>query len=434
MRWIAFALALVAARASAAGPTLPEIKDIAAAVSASSAVITWTTDQPSDTQVDYGPTPAYGNSTFLAPVPSLRHSAALAALAPGEIYHYRVKSRSAAGALAASGDQTFATPAAGPPPAPAAAGDGPPAPPPASAPPAPATDGAPAAPSEKVPPSVVFMTPAAGSFVSSTMTVSVNATDNAGVASVQFLLDGAAFGAAIATAPYTFSWDTKTAADGLHNLAAVATDASGNSATSVIPLTVDNSAPQVREVTAAPLGPATAVVRWKTSERAAARVDYGTTTAYGLAAQAASPLVEQGAGLAGLKPGTLYHYRVTARDQAGNQAASEDAVFTTAGSTAAAIGPAASTDADALAPQKMLSPARRDGINDAARFGPEARDVSVFDVQGRRVFHASSQGAAAPVVWDCRDGSGRLLESGVYLATIIKRDGGRIHQSFSIAK
>jgi hypothetical protein len=429
MRWLAAALLLCAPRAYAAAAP-PRVNDPEAAVSASSAVISWATDQPSDAQVDYGATPAYGSSTSLAPALVLQHSATIPSLAPGALYHYRVKSKNASGALGASADSMFTTPArASPSAAPSAAGDGPPATPDASPS---ASTAAAAAPAERVPPSVVFMTPAADSFLSSTVTVSVNATDNVAVSSVQFLLDGAALGVALTSAPYIFQFGTAAASDGRHNLAAVATDAAGNTATAVLQVTVDNSPPQLREVTAAPLGPGTAVVRWKSSERASARVDFGTTTAYGSASQAASALVEQGAGLSGLAPGTVYHYRVTARDQAGNQTASVDAVFTTAGSTAAAIGAAAAPDSAALATQKMLSPARKDGINDAARFGPEAQDVSVFDIRGRRVFHASSAGGA--VVWDCRDGSGRFLESGVYLATIIKRDGGRIHQSFSIVK
>ena len=339
----------------------------------------------------------------------------------------------------------------GPPAAPPLATDGPPAPlpalagpalsqPPAFAPAAglaPAPAAAPSSPvpgGERTPPVVLFMTPAPGAYVSRTVAVSANATDNVGVVSVQFLLDGAPLGTPLA-APYTFQWGTLAASDGAHTLAAVATDAAGNSTTAVMTVNVDNSPPQLLSVSAASPASNAAIVRWTTSERSDARVDYGTTTVYGLAARAnTAPLVEHAATLSGLLPGTEYHYRVTSRDLAGNQTSSPDAVFTTLTGAALAAASAASDDAAARAPQKLLSPARRDGVNDKAAFGPEAREVTIFDVLGRRVFHADSPGAGAPVVWDCRDGSGRLLESGVYLAAIVKRDGGKLSQSFSIVK
>jgi hypothetical protein len=418
------------ARAQAGAPV---VNDIAATVSSAAAVISWTTDRPSDTQVEYGPTPAYGNATPLDAAPVLAHSASLPGLAPGAIYHYRVKSRNAAGAAGVSGDYSFLSPGtvsdgAAAVPSPAAS-----PPPPQAAPPAAA---APAS-SDKTPPTIVVMTPAAGAFVSKTVAVSANATDNIGVATVTFQLDGAALGTALTSAPWTFRWDTLTAPDGEHKLSAVASDAAGNTAASlVVPLTVDNVPPVLTGVSAASYNPGTAVVHWTTNKRADSRVEYGTTTAYGLAsAFSASPVVEHDAALPGLAPETAYHFRVISRDQAGNLSATEDAVFTSGAGTAAAAGAAAaSSDASARAPQKMLSPARPDGINDKATFGPEAREVSVFDIRGHRVFHAVSPGPSAPVIWDCKDGSGRVLESGVYLATIVKRDGGSLSQSFSIAK
>lgn len=95
-------------------------------------------------------------------------------------------------------------------------------------------------------------------------------------------------------------------------------------------------------------------------------------------------------------------------------------------------GPCAAADA-AKAPQKFLSPALRDGINDFAVFGPNAAEVRVFDRKGRLVFRAAQQ-AAAPIVWDGRDGSGRAREPGVYIARIRTRDGGVLYQSFVLVK
>src|SRR5439155_15996546 len=65
--------------------------------------------------------------------------------------------------------------------------------------------------------------------------------DNVGVVGVQFLLDGNLLGAEDTTAPYSVAWNTTTAANATHTLAARARDASGNVATSAaVTVTVFN--------------------------------------------------------------------------------------------------------------------------------------------------------------------------------------------------
>src|SRR5207247_4304711 len=75
----------------------------------SGASIAWTTNEASDSQVEYGTTTAYGSSTTLNTSLVTSHSVNLSGLAANTTYHYRVKSRDAAGNLAVSGDQTFTT-------------------------------------------------------------------------------------------------------------------------------------------------------------------------------------------------------------------------------------------------------------------------------------------------------------------------------------
>ncbi len=81
-------------------------------------------------------------------------------------------------------------------------------------------------------PTASVTAPAAGSTVSGTVTVSATASDNVGVAGVQFLLDGVALGTEDATAPYSVSWSTTATANGSHTLSARARDAAGNQTTS----------------------------------------------------------------------------------------------------------------------------------------------------------------------------------------------------------
>ncbi|MGH9560005.1 MAG: fibronectin type III domain-containing protein, partial [Terracidiphilus sp.] len=78
-------------------------------ISTSSAVIAWTTDEHSTSQVQYGLTTNYGswsaqNSTLMS-----SHSQTLSGLTPGTVYHFRVISINGAGEQSVSGDYTFRT-------------------------------------------------------------------------------------------------------------------------------------------------------------------------------------------------------------------------------------------------------------------------------------------------------------------------------------
>src|SRR6266568_1054028 len=95
---------------------------------------------------------------------------------------------------------------------------------------------------DTTPPTVSITSPANGATVSGTISVSADASDNVGVAGVQFLLDGAALGAEDTAAPYSVALDTTKVANGSHTLAATARDAAGNRATSLaVTVTVSNA-------------------------------------------------------------------------------------------------------------------------------------------------------------------------------------------------
>lgn len=76
-----------------------------------SASIHWETDKVASSQIEYGLDTNYGNITQIAnsgsPVAS--HNIALSELAPGTLYHYRVRSRDASGNEGISDDNTFET-------------------------------------------------------------------------------------------------------------------------------------------------------------------------------------------------------------------------------------------------------------------------------------------------------------------------------------
>ncbi len=87
------------------------------------------------------------------------------------------------------------------------------------------------APADTSAPTVSLGTsPANGSTITGTVTLTATASDDVGVAGVQFLLDGTPLGAEDTTAPYSISWSTTTAPRGAHALSARARDAAGNTA------------------------------------------------------------------------------------------------------------------------------------------------------------------------------------------------------------
>jgi len=87
----------------------PAISNVAPSAVSTSAVISWATSEPATSQIDYGPTSAYGSSTSLDSALRTSHSQTLTSLSPSTTYHYRVKATDAAGNSTVSSDLTFTT-------------------------------------------------------------------------------------------------------------------------------------------------------------------------------------------------------------------------------------------------------------------------------------------------------------------------------------
>ncbi len=81
-------------------------------------------------------------------------------------------------------------------------------------------------------PTVSVTSPANNASVSGTINLAANASDNVGVSSVQFKVDGNNVGSADTTSPYSVAWNSSLLPNGVHTITAMATDAAGNTATS----------------------------------------------------------------------------------------------------------------------------------------------------------------------------------------------------------
>ncbi len=262
-----------------------------------SATITWGTDEPSDTRIEYGTTLAYGLSSPLVSSRVTVHSQSLSNLLPGTLYHYRVLSRDAAGNLATSADHTFTT---------------------LSDTAAPTTPGS-----------------VSGVALSTTqINLSWGAsTDNVGVAGYRIYRNGVQ----VATRSVLTYPDGNLTPDTLYSYRVAAYDAAGNlsaqsAAVSVRTLAPPDTAPPVISALGATnITSNGALVGWSTNEPSDTQVEYGTTTAFGNVTPLVPTLLTAHAqSLSGLLPATLYHYRVRSRDAAGNLAISGNGSFTTA--------------------------------------------------------------------------------------------------------
>jgi hypothetical protein len=97
---------------------------------------------------------------------------------------------------------------------------------------------------DAMPPTVAMTSPGAdGALVTGTITLEASASDDIGVAGVQFALDGVNLGDEATTAPYQFAWDSGAVANGAHVVSVVARDAAGNAQTVSVNVIVANVPP-----------------------------------------------------------------------------------------------------------------------------------------------------------------------------------------------
>jgi hypothetical protein len=362
---------------AAPGSTMPVISNVgSSSITATGAVISWTTDKATSSQVNYGTTTAYGGSTPLDSTLVTGHTVTLNGLTPSTVYHYQVLSRDSSGNLAVSGDFTFTTAfpccSIWPPTAtPKIVSD---------------SDGG------AIELGVKFRSDVSGYITSirfykgslNTGTHVGNLWDRSGnlLGSVTFTNETASGWqqvsfptpvAITANTTYIASYHTSAghysddvsyfATAGVDNspLHALANGVDGSNglylygATSVFPTsswqstnywvdvvftTTPKTPPLISNVGASSITATGAAIGWITSEASNSQINYGTTTAYGSSTPLDSTMVtSHSEPLSGLTPSTVYHYQVLSRDSFGNLGTSGDYTFTTSapGSSAPVI-------------------------------------------------------------------------------------------------
>jgi len=288
---------------SASNPP-PILSAIAAGnLTASGAVITWTSDIPSTSQVLYGTSSAYGSSTSLNATLTTNHSQTLSGLSSSTTYHYSVQSANAVGFLSTSADQTFTTPAS-------------------------------ISPTGPVISAVLTNSLTSGSAV---------ITWTTDVASTSQVLYGtsSAYGSST-TLDASLVTSHSQSLSGLqpsttYHYAVESSDAAGHLSSSgdnILTTSAVQGPPVISAIRSGGITSSSTAITWTTDVASTSQVLYGTSSAYGSSTTLDSTAVtSHSQTVAGLQPATLYHYSVLSGDVGGSVAASPDNTFTTATAT-----------------------------------------------------------------------------------------------------
>jgi len=102
------AYVLIGAKHDGIGPVISNVASDTVGPRALAPLLTWTTDEKATTWVEWGTTPAYGNSAGSDALVTA-HSASMSGLVVGETYHYRIRSVDALGNESATADAVYAT-------------------------------------------------------------------------------------------------------------------------------------------------------------------------------------------------------------------------------------------------------------------------------------------------------------------------------------
>lgn len=281
--------------------TAPEMVVIlATSIGSDSATIKWRTDEPADSQVEFGLGSAYGSTTSRDSSLKEVHEVKLTGLAADSSYSYRVRSSDAAGNETVSGRLQFKTKAG----------------------------------ADTTGPAVAIMTPHDGEVVAGYIDLIAEASDDSDIDHVQFMVDGKLIGDPDYDYPYMMSGDT-TGLSGDFTISALAVDSLGNrSVSDSITFAIDapdTQAPMIHSIAISNVSDRSATISWETNEPSENLVAFGPTSAYGANTGLNTEFnLSHSVTLSNLAPGSRQHFQIHVRDSAGNIKSSTNYQFVTA--------------------------------------------------------------------------------------------------------
>ena len=273
----------------------PVISNVAATVTGMSVTFTWTTDEPSTSEVEYGTSPSYGSITSHDMTLVTEHRVSLTGLSPQTTYYYMVKSRNTSYLWGLSGGHTFTT-------------------------------------ADVTPPAIsgVYSTDITASSATIAWTTSEAATSlvvygtstsyGSTTSQDMTLVTKHSVGLTGLSPQTTYHFKVKSS-----DTAGLSTQSGDFTFT-----TTDVGAPVISGVTAIDVTMTGATISWTTDDPAESQVEYGTKPTLGLITVLdTNRVTTHSVTLADLSPGTTYHYKVKSRDDSGLWAWSGDFTFAT---------------------------------------------------------------------------------------------------------
>ena len=274
---------------------------------ANSATIIWLTNEAADSQVEYGLTTSYGNSTTINTTLKTGQSIGLTGLTSGSTYHYRVKSKDAFGNLATSGDYTFIT----------------------------LSDS-----TIPLPPSGLTLTLGSNRTVSLSWTIRTYTTYQkilrrvAGTTAYTQLVELNAYEYTYSDTSLPFS-STETTYEYAVQECSSAGCSSNATQTIVVPAntvsTTDITPPVISNIQVTNITASSATVTWTTNEASNSIIKYETNYAllFPQRTDVADLVINHSVNLSGLTAGTAYYYYVLSIDASNNHVYSDNRTFTT---------------------------------------------------------------------------------------------------------
>jgi hypothetical protein len=273
--------------------TPPVISDIAvSSITSDSAIITWTTDKPSTSFVEYSTTAGFTTGDVQGDFSLVTsHSVTLVGLSASTTYYFKVRSTDSSGNEAVSTEQSFSTSGAV---------------------------------LDVTPPAISNVTVASVQYNSATITWT---TDENSSSYVEFGLDtsyGRIYGQEELVTSHSIDLPNDLYPETTYHFRVRSIDEAGNEAISsdytftTATSPNDTTPPTISNVQIGEPSTTSITITWETNEEADSYIGYSQDKTYTLEQGSPTMTTTHSVTLVGLKPGTLYYFQIKSKDPSGN--------------------------------------------------------------------------------------------------------------------